>query len=75
LPWLFFSSSGVPGIFVAWIELSASILLFALVLFLFLHLLVVYVEEPGLESRFGEGYRAYKQSVNRWLPRVASKPS
>ena len=23
----------------------------------------------GLERRFGISYRAYKQSVNRWLPR------
>jgi len=26
-------------------------------------------EEPGLERRFGEDYRAYKRSVPRWLPR------
>ncbi|HEY5709211.1 MAG TPA: isoprenylcysteine carboxylmethyltransferase family protein [Solirubrobacterales bacterium] len=28
-------------------------------------------EEPGLERRFGEDYRAYKASVPRWLPRRA----
>ena len=27
------------------------------------------VEEPGLERRFGEEYRAYKGSVPRWVPR------
>jgi protein-S-isoprenylcysteine O-methyltransferase Ste14 len=27
-------------------------------------------EEPGLERRFGEAYRAYKQHVPRWLPRL-----
>jgi protein-S-isoprenylcysteine O-methyltransferase Ste14 len=27
-------------------------------------------EEPGLERRFGEGYRTYKASVPRWIPRV-----
>ena len=27
------------------------------------------VEEPGLERRFGEGYRVYKRNVPRWLPR------
>lgn len=27
------------------------------------------VEEPGLERRFGEDYRAYRASVPRWLPR------
>lgn len=26
-------------------------------------------EEPGLERRFGEEYRAYRDSVPRWLPR------
>jgi protein-S-isoprenylcysteine O-methyltransferase Ste14 len=26
-------------------------------------------EEPGLERRFGEEYRAYKRHVPRWLPR------
>jgi hypothetical protein len=25
-------------------------------------------EEPGLEARFGESYRVYKQQVPRWLP-------
>jgi protein-S-isoprenylcysteine O-methyltransferase Ste14 len=27
-------------------------------------------EEPGLERRFGEPYRAYKASVPRWIPRL-----
>jgi len=26
-------------------------------------------EEPGLERRFGDEYRAYKHSVPRWVPR------
>ena len=26
-------------------------------------------EEPGLERRFGDDYRGYKQNVPRWLPR------
>jgi protein-S-isoprenylcysteine O-methyltransferase Ste14 len=26
-------------------------------------------EEPGLERRFGEEYRAYRRAVPRWLPR------
>ena len=29
----------------------------------------VYSEEPGLERRFGDEYRQYKQRVPRWLPR------
>ena len=27
-------------------------------------------EEPGLEDRFGEDYRAYKRQVPRWIPRL-----
>ena len=50
-------------------ESSVSILLLALALFFFVHIIVVYVEEPGLEKRFGESYRDYKRSVNRWLPK------
>ncbi len=48
---------------------SVCILLFAAGLVLVLHLVAVYVEEPGLQKRFGARYHAYKQSVNRWLPR------
>jgi protein-S-isoprenylcysteine O-methyltransferase Ste14 len=47
---------------------SLSILLFSALLFLLLHIFVVFVEEPGLEKRFGESYLQYKLSVNRWLP-------
>ena len=50
---------------------SLAILLFALAVFVLFHLYVVFIEEPGLESRFGESYFAYKQSVNRWLPRLS----
>ena len=49
-------------------ERSICVMLFAAGLFLLLHLVAVYVEEPGLERRFGASYRAYKQSVNRWIP-------
>ena len=28
------------------------------------------VEEPGLERRFGDDYRAYKRAVPAWIPRV-----
>ncbi|HYH78560.1 MAG TPA: isoprenylcysteine carboxylmethyltransferase family protein [Longimicrobium sp.] len=27
------------------------------------------LEEPGLERRFGEPYRAYRRAVPRWIPR------
>jgi len=38
-------------------------------LFALFHTVVVYVEEPGLEKRFGESYRQYKRNVPRWLAR------
>jgi protein-S-isoprenylcysteine O-methyltransferase Ste14 len=54
-------------------ECSLSLLLFAVLLFVFLHLVVIFVEEPGLERRFGDSYRSYKQSVNRWMPTYRRK--
>jgi protein-S-isoprenylcysteine O-methyltransferase Ste14 len=32
------------------------------------HFYFILSEEPGLEKRFGERYRAYKAAVPRWLP-------
>ncbi|MGH9966646.1 MAG: methyltransferase family protein [Pyrinomonadaceae bacterium] len=52
---------------------SPSILLLSLLLILLLHLFVVFIEEPGLEERFGQGYLDYKKAVNRWIPK--SRPS
>ena len=48
---------------------SLSILLFALAVFALFHLFVIFVEEPGLQKRFGESYLVYKRSVNRWCLR------
>jgi protein-S-isoprenylcysteine O-methyltransferase Ste14 len=33
------------------------------------HVYFVVSEEPGMERRFGEGYRTYRTRVPRWLPR------
>ena len=49
---------------------SPSIVALAAVAVVLAHLVVVLVEEPGLERRFGESYRAYKESVSRWIPRL-----
>ncbi len=49
---------------------SVSILALALLLAFLFHLFVLWVEEPGLEQRFGSSYRDYKNSVNRWLPKM-----
>lgn len=48
---------------------SPSMVLFVLVPATCAALFVRFVEEPQLERRFGASYRAYKQSVPRWLPR------
>lgn len=34
------------------------------------HAFVVLFEEPTLERRFGDGYREYRRTTNRWLPRI-----
>ena len=49
---------------------SAFSLGLAAAVFLVLHLVVVYSEEPGLEKRFGDSYREYRRNVRRWLPRI-----
>jgi protein-S-isoprenylcysteine O-methyltransferase Ste14 len=41
----------------------------AAVFLLINHVYFILSEEPGLEKRFGEGYRIYKANVPRWLPR------
>jgi protein-S-isoprenylcysteine O-methyltransferase Ste14 len=53
---------------------SISILLFSAVLFLALHGLVVFWEEPFLEKRYGESYLQYKDSANRWIPTFRHRP-
>ena len=40
--------------------------IFVLINMIFIPLL----EEPDLETRFGEDYRVYKKNVSRWIPRL-----
>jgi protein-S-isoprenylcysteine O-methyltransferase Ste14 len=47
---------------------------YAALLWLLFHLFVVLYEEPGLASRFGASYQAYRRSVRRWWPRVTPWP-
>jgi protein-S-isoprenylcysteine O-methyltransferase Ste14 len=49
---------------------SAFGLGFAAAVFLIVHLMVVYMEEPGLEKRFGDSYQEYRRNVRRWVPRI-----
>jgi len=50
-----------------------GILLYAPIVTLLGHLVVVYVEEPELRERFGEQYEAYCRRVPRWLPRRSAR--
>jgi protein-S-isoprenylcysteine O-methyltransferase Ste14 len=50
------------------VQRSVTILVFALGIVALMHIVVVFVEEPKLERRFGESYRAYKSRVPRWMP-------
>jgi protein-S-isoprenylcysteine O-methyltransferase Ste14 len=49
---------------------SSTLLLYLLTFFLFLHMLVVFVEEPMLKHKFGESYEQYCKLVPRWVPRL-----
>jgi protein-S-isoprenylcysteine O-methyltransferase Ste14 len=62
----------VAEVTVIWAEAvylaSVGVLVYALLVSLVAHLLVVYMEEPELRQRFGEEYEAYCRRVPRWLP-------
>jgi protein-S-isoprenylcysteine O-methyltransferase Ste14 len=49
---------------------SISVLLLSLLLFVLAHIVVVFVEEPTLEKKFGDDYTNFKKSVGRWLPKI-----
>ena len=49
---------------------SWVILLWVVFFFTLNHVYFIVSEEPGLEKRFGESYRQYKQHVPRWIPRL-----
>ena len=56
-------------------ERSISILLLALLIFVFVHLFVIFYEEPNLARRFGSSYLEYLGTVHRWIPRAPGQPS
>jgi len=45
-----------------------DLLVYAGVLAVAFHLLVIGYEEPRLRARFGEQYEAYRRTVSRWIP-------
>jgi protein-S-isoprenylcysteine O-methyltransferase Ste14 len=49
---------------------SRGIGIWAGIFILINQLYFVLLEEPGLERRFGDSYRAYKANVPRWIPRL-----
>ena len=49
---------------------SPAMLAFVAVPAVCAHVFVLGFEEPVLEERFGESYRAYLRAVPRWLPRL-----
>ncbi len=44
-----------------------NLLWYALTLFFIFTFVVVMIEEPHLEKKFGEDYRSYKKKTRRWL--------
>jgi protein-S-isoprenylcysteine O-methyltransferase Ste14 len=49
---------------------SQGVAIWLVVFALWNHLHFVFIEEPGLERRFGASYDEYKAAVPRWLPRI-----
>jgi protein-S-isoprenylcysteine O-methyltransferase Ste14 len=52
---------------------SPSIFLYGLLIVVLVCIFVAYIEESGLERRFGEEYLAYKKAVSPWFPRWGRK--
>jgi len=49
---------------------SLRLLRYALAVWVFFHLFVVFHEEPALRNKFGASYEDYCQAVPRWIPRL-----
>ncbi len=54
---------------------SLGIAVYAIVVSLFVHLEVVFIEEPQLRKRFGQSYDAYCLQVGRWFPGLGPRSS
>lgn len=50
------------------------LLVYAAILWLFFHVWVLVIEEPGLDSSFGEEFATFKANVLRWVPRLIPLP-
>lgn len=52
---------------------SVGVAAYAVTISVLGHLSVVYVEEPELRKRFGQGYEEYCRRVPRWIPRLGRR--
>lgn len=52
---------------------SSRLFTYAVLLWMFFHLFVVYYEEPTLKKKFGVSYENYCTTVPRWIPRLHLK--
>lgn len=48
---------------------SKLLILYLLCFLLAFHVLIVFIEEPILQNKFGVPYEEYRRQVPRWLPR------
>jgi protein-S-isoprenylcysteine O-methyltransferase Ste14 len=65
---------GVLATILGWSIIAGSPLMaaYAIVIATAFHLRVILYEEPTLERLFGPEWTRYRQSVNRWWPRLSS---
>jgi protein-S-isoprenylcysteine O-methyltransferase Ste14 len=66
--------TGVSCVLLGEVRLFTSYpLLLWFLLFLVINMIYIpLVEEPGLEKRFGDDYKLYKENVPRWIPRLTA---
>lgn len=53
---------------------SVPLLTWAAIFFMINTLFFIFREEPFLENKFGEEYKAYRRKVPRWIPKINSRP-
>ena len=53
----------------SWLFLSVPLLVYAILVALGIHVVVIAYEEPRLRERFGAEYEEYLRNVPRWIPR------
>ena len=61
---------GVLSVILGWAGFynSYELLLYALLVWLIFHGIILIIEEPILRSKFGESYKEYCKQVKRWIP-------